>query len=302
MVSIKNLFIKAGFFMKNVITKLNHVVKLLSFGDFPNKQELSRAFEDLKKIYNFPISSELFPEIIKKLKDNPFYCQFKLYDDPLFLTALARKIDSFEIIKMILSSSEINYSPAEEVALKQRRNILISLALMEQDLQENKILNHEGQYDDFYDIYFDDLGRLNEIFSADSISIENIKWFFESDLFEFVSGASDCFDVNLSDLYEMLLENTEIKTKKDFIAHKQLLEKALKENYLDYKEFYAILSTTKKQLAESLQNSSTIQLALSSHNIFKKIPKLKLSPMTKKALLNNLKNYEDSPYVNIFKR
>jgi hypothetical protein len=96
----------------------------------------------------------------------------------------------------------------------------------------------------------------------------------------------------------MLLENTEIKTKKDFIAHKQLLETAQKENYLDYKEFYAILSATKKQLAESLRNSPAIPLALTSHNIFKKIPNLKkLSPMTKKALLNNLKNYKDSPYV-----
>ncbi len=286
--------------MKKVMIKLNQVVKLLSFGDFPNKQELLQAFEDLKKIFNSPISPKLFQKIIKELKDNPFYRQFKLYADPIFLTALARKIDNFEIIEMVLS--EINYFPAEEMALKQRRNILISLALMEQDLQESKIPNQEGQYDDFYDIYFDDLGKLNEIFSADSISIENIKWFFESDLFEFISGASDCFDVNLSDLYEMLLENTEIKTKKDFIAHKQLLEKAQKENYLDYKEFYAILSATKKQLAESLRNSPTIPLVLTSHNIFKKIPNLKLSPMTKKALINNLKDYKDSPYVNILKR
>lgn len=300
MVSIKNLFIKVGFFMKRVIIKLNHVVKLLSFGDFPNEQELFQAFEDLKKIFNSPISPKLFPKIIKELKDNPFYRQFKLYADPIFFTALARKIDNFEIIEMALS--DINFFPAEEVALKQRRNILVSLALIEQDLQESKIPNQEGQYDDFYDIYFDDLGKLNEIFSADSISIENIKWFFESDLFEFISGTSSDFDIKLTDLYEMLLENTEIKTKKDFMAHKQLLEKAQKGNYLDYKEFYSILSSTKKQLAESIRNSPAIPLALASHNIFKKIPELKLSPMTKKALLNNLKNYKDSPYVNIFKR
>lgn len=302
----KKLFIKNEAFMKSVMMKLNHVVKLLSFGDFPKQQELFQEFESLKKIFNSPVSSELFPEIIKKLKNNLFYRQFKLYDDSLFLTVLARKIQNFKVMELILLSSEINYSLAEEMALKQRRNILLSLALLEQDLQENKVPNQEDHYDDVYDIYFDDLGKLNEIFTADSIFIENIKWFFESDLFEFISGSPDSFDVKLTDLYGMLLENTKIKTSEDFIAHEQLLEEAQKKNYLDYKKFYAILSATKKQLAENLRTSSTTStsspIAITSHNIFKKIPKLKLSPTTKKALLNNLKNYKDSPYVNSLKR
>jgi hypothetical protein len=292
--------------MKNIINKLNQVVKLLSFGDFSNRQELLNAYESLKKIFNSPFSSESFPEIMRELKINLFYRQFKLDADPQFLKELVKKLADFTIIEAFLESPEIILSEQEKTILEQRRYTLVSLALLEQDLKEATIPNKEDQRDpdDFFDVYFEDLEKLKEIFSSESISIENINWFFESDLFELISGASDCFDVELTNLYEILLENTEIKTKKDFIAHKQLLEKSQKEKYLDYKEFYAILSKTKKQLAENLRTYPSIPIA-TSHNIsiFKKISNLKkLSPIAKKALINNLKHYKDSPHVNSFKR
>ena len=100
MVSIKNNLLKTSFFMKSVTIKLNRIVNFPSFENFPNKQELFQAFEDLNKIFNSPISPRLFQKVIKELKDNSFYRQFKLYADPIFFTALAKKIDNFEIIEM----------------------------------------------------------------------------------------------------------------------------------------------------------------------------------------------------------
>lgn len=61
------------------------------------------------------------------------------------------------------------------------------------------------------------------------------------------------------DLYKALLENTEIKTRKDFTEHDQLLKTKQKEKYINYKEFYDVLSATKKQLSEKIRNSPTIQ-------------------------------------------
>lgn len=284
--------------MTDIMIRLDEVVKLLSFGDFPNKQELFKAFENLKKIFNHPVSSESFPEIISALKSNLFYRQFELDGDPEFLKALVNKIHNFEVIeKILLAPSKINYSQTEEIVLKQRRNMLFSLALVEKDLKELGISGNENQpdLDDFFDVYFDNLEELKKMTSSKSISIDNIDWFLRSDLFELVLENSDYFDVKLTDLYEILLANTEIKTKKDFITHKQLLEKVLNEN--NYKEFYNILSKNKKQLSQNLRTYHNIPIAINSHNIFKKIPNLKLSPMTKKALINSLKNYKDSPYV-----
>jgi hypothetical protein len=293
--------------MKKLEIKLDQVVKLLLFGNFPNKQELLNGYENLKKLFNSPFPQEFFLEIISELRANPFYRQFKLDADPCFLKALVNKVNRFEIIEQLLQSSEINYSQQEEMVLEQRLNILISLSFLEQDLKEAKDSEEEGQLclDDFFEVYFEELDKLKTILSSESISIKNIDWFFESDLFQFISGASDCFDVELVDLYKILLEDTEIKTKKDFISHKQILENAKKEiRSFDYEAFYAVLSNTKKQLEDNLRSSPCIPVSTTCNiSIFKKFSKLtKLSPIAKKALLNNLKEYKDSPHLNNFKR
>lgn len=109
------------------------------------------------------------------------------------------------------------------------------------------------------------------------------------------------------DLYKVLLENTEIKTRKDFTEHDQLL-KTTQKKYINYKEFYDILSATKKQLSEKIRNSLTISKLTSlpitnRHCIFKKFSTLKkLSSTAAKALYNNLKNYEDSSSTARLKR
>lgn len=291
--------------MKKIEFKLDQIIKLLSDKYFLNKQELLDGYENLKKLLTSSFPQEFLPKIIKELKANPFYQQFKLDADPQFLNAIVTKVTDFKIIEELLSSSEINYSQQETIVLEQRLNILISLSLLEQDLKEIKeiIDSEEDEEDDFF-VYFENLEKLKTILSSESVSIENIDWFFESDLFEFISGTSDCFDVKLVDLYKILLEYTEIKTSEDFIEHKELLKKARKENPFDYNKFYAVLSNTKKQLADNLRSSPIIPLSTTYNtSIFKKFSKVtKLSPIAKKALLNNLKEYQDSPHLNNFKR
>lgn len=236
--------------MKKIEIKLDQVVKLLSFGDFPNKFELLNGYENLKKLFNSSFLQGSLPEIIRELRANLFYRQFKLDADPQFLKALVKKVDDFEIIDQLLKSSEIHYSEQEERVLDQRHYILFSLSLLEQDLKEARVPNEEGQLelDDVFKHYFEDLEKLKKIFSVETISIENINYFFESDLFDFISRASDCFDVKLVDLYRVLLEGTEINTKQDFIKHKNLLIKKAScarrnQEQLDYLSFSSILGT-----------------------------------------------------------
>ncbi|MEN9447625.1 MAG: hypothetical protein RJA25_915 [Bacteroidota bacterium] len=294
--------------MKKLEIKLDNVVKKLAFEDFPNKQELLDGHGDLKKLFNSSFSQESLLEIIRELKANAFYRQFKLDADPQFLKALVKKVTDFKVIEELLKFSEINYSQQEKRVLRQRRNILISLIFLEKNFhQEAKHFN-----DDFIEVYFEELEQLKKIFTTESISIKDIDWFFQSDLFQFVSKNPEFLDVELADLFKMLLEETEIKTIEDFIKHKQLLEKAQEENLIDYKKFYAVLSSTNKQLAENLRksliakdlsNSLVIPVSTCNSSIFEKFSELKkLSPIAKKALLNNLKECNDSPHLKKFKR
>lgn len=190
-------------------------------------------------------------ENITKLKTNPFYRQFKLDSDSCYIKELINKVNDVEIIELLLKSSEINYSQQEELVIKQRLNNLILLSILKQEL-------NRAHKDELFEVYLEDLEKLKKLLSSELISFKDVQWFFDSDLFEFISSTSDCCDKNM-DLYKALLENTEIKTRKDFTEHDQLLKTKRKEKYINYKEFYDVLSATKKQLSEKIRNSPTIQ-------------------------------------------
>ncbi|TLY47754.1 MAG: hypothetical protein E6K54_05050 [Gammaproteobacteria bacterium] len=287
--------------MKKVILKLDQVVKLLSYADFSNRKELLNGFETLKKLFNASLSQEFLLENITKLKTNPFYRQFKLDGDPCYMKELVRKVNDIEIIERLLKSIEIKYSQQEEWVIKQHLNNLISLSILKQDL-------NRGRKDEFFEVYLEDFEKLKKIISSELISFNDIQWFFDSDLFEFISSTSDCCDKELIDLYKTFLENTEIKTRKDFTKHDQLLKTTQNEKHINYKEYYDILSATKKQLSEKIRNSPIISKPTplpitNQHCIFKKFSTLKkLSPTAKKALYNNLKNYEDPSSIASLKR
>lgn len=275
----------------SIETKLKHILQLLSFAYYPNKKELLKRSEELNKILNPSVVIESFQEAITALKANQLYRQFKLEAEPEFFRAIVNKINDITMIeKLLCIPSEINYSESEKKVLDQRRAVLILLSILDDDLDENM-----DNQSNFFEVYFEDLKKLKEIFSSEYISSKNIEWFLHSDLFEFISEATECFDVNLEDLYECMLHNTDINTKKDFVYHKQILENAKKEiQSFDYEAFYAVLSNTKKQLADNLRKSST----LLNHNSFYEPPKaIGLSPIARKALLNIFKKYT-LPYPN----
>lgn len=291
--------------MKKLEIKLDQIVKLPEFADFTNKQKLLNGYINLKKLFNSPFSQESLPKILKELRTNPFYRQCKLNTDPQVLKALVNKVNDFKIIEQLLKSTEIYYSQQEKMVLEERLNILFLLFLLERDLKRAKVLDEQGQLklDVVFEVYFEDLEKLKKIFSSETIFFKNINWFFKSDLFKFISDASSYFTIKLVEFYKTLLEDTEIKTKKDFFEHKQLLENAKKIESFDYKSFYAVLSNTKKQLVDDLKSSSSIPAATTCNiSISEKFYNLtKLSPIAKKALLNNLKKYNDSPHLNNFK-
>ncbi len=290
--------------MKKVEIKLDQVVKLLSFANFPNKQELLNGYETLKKLFNSSFPQEALQEIIRGLRANPFYRQFKLDADPYFLKALINKVNDFEIIEQLLKSSEIHYSEQEEMVLEQRLNILISLSLLDQDLKEAKVPVREGQIelDRVFEVYFGDLEKLKQIFLAETISIENINWFFKSNLFDFISRTSDCFDVKLTNLYEVLLEGTEINTKQDFIEHKNILiEKASyarrNEDQFDYLSFSSILGTEKNCLGENRKRNANHL----NQNSFYKPPKVGASSQKECVTFDNKFEKIESVNKNNFK-
>ncbi len=102
--------------MKKLEIKLDIVVKILAFGDFPNKQALLDGHGKLKTLFKSSFSQESLPKIIRELKANAFYRQFKLDADPQFLKALVKKVTDFKVIEELLKFSEINYSQQEKRA------------------------------------------------------------------------------------------------------------------------------------------------------------------------------------------
>lgn len=273
--------------------KLKQALKLFLATSLPNRKQLFNEYTKLKKLLNSPVQPEHLLAIIKQLKANLFYQQFKLETDPIFLTTLVNKITDFEIIKQLLELPDIHYSEDEEQYLDQRIDLLSSLSSLEREIielqkfQETMDIDNEELSDldeDFYDVYLEDIKQLKKILGSKSISLENIEWFLDSDLFEFILGTSDCADIEPVDIYKALLQNTKITAKEQFIRHKQLLTAIEHENF-EYPEFYKVL----------LKNSpaSLISKAFRS-TVFKKFSKLnKISPQTRKAFANNLINYEE---------
>lgn len=232
---------------------------------------------------------EHLAEIIRQLKANLFYQEFKLNADSLFLKTLINKVTDFKIIEELLLLPDIHFSQQEEKFLDHRIDTLSSLFFLEQELlelQKDQETNDQKYSDlegNFFEVYLEDLEKLKKILSTESTFLNNIQWFFESDLFEFMLGVSDFLDVDAVDIYKALLENSEITTQNQFRQHKKLLSQIKNENF-KYPEFYAIL-----------RNSSTISASIAFHiSIFEKFSSLKkLSPVARKAIVNNLIKHDN---------
>lgn len=92
----------------DIETKLFHMLQVLSFSEFPNKEELIQAYEKLKKIFIEPLFTESLIETINQLKSNLFYLEFELENDPQFFRAIIEKVDDTLMMdKLLESPSEI---------------------------------------------------------------------------------------------------------------------------------------------------------------------------------------------------
>jgi len=225
------------------------------------------------------------------------YQKCNLDTDPKIFKAIINKVDDISIIETLLSlCSEINYSEHEKKILKQRLNILISLSILYSELNEVEKLEENKNTDNqvkFIEIYFEEFKKLKAMYSYEKITLKHIVWLFNSNLFKLLSETPDYFDTDLKDLYQLLLESTEINTAKDFIKHKNILiekyEKSQEEKEsFDYDGFYSILKDTKKQFVNSIRRSPS----LLNFNTFYQLPTAAtLSPIARYALINNLKKY-----------
>jgi|GEM_PF-2447085 len=283
--------------MKKAEIKLDKIVNSLSLDTFSNNEALFNDYIKLKELLNSSVSPELLAEIIRQLKANLFYQEFKLNADSLFLKTLINKVTDFKIIEGLLHLSDIHFSQQEEKFLDQRIDTLSSLFFLEQELLELQKDQDENEKDpnleeNFFEVYLQDLKKLKTILSSASTSLNNIVWFFESDLFEFMLGVADSSEVEPVDIYEALLENTEIKTEKEFRDHKKLLGR-IKNDKFEYQEFYKVL-----------RNSPAISKSIAPRiNLSEKFSTLKmLSPIAKKAFVNNLIKHEGDLNLIKFKR
>lgn len=282
--------------MKKVEIKLVKIVNSLPLDTFFNNETLFNNYIKLKELLNSSVSPELLADIIRQLKANLFYQEFKLNADSLFLKTLINKVTDFKIIEGLLRLSDIHFSQQEEKFLEQRIDTLSSLFSLEQELRElqedQDTKDCSDLEENFFEVYLQDMQKLKTILSSESTSLNNINWFFKSDLFEFMLGVADSSDVEPVDIYEALLENTEIKTEKDFSQHKKLLGEVQNKNF-EYQEFY-----------EVLRNSSAISESIAFHiHLLEKFSTVKmLSPIARKAFVNNLIKHDDHFTLIKFKR
>lgn len=282
--------------MKKVEIKLDKIVNSLPLDTFSNNEALFNNYIKLKELLNSSVSPELLTDVIRQLKANLFYQEFKLNADSLFLKTLINKVIDFKIIEGLLHLSDIHFSQQEEKFLDQRIDTLSSLFFLEQELLElqkdQDANNQENLEKNFFGVYLQDMKKLKTILSSESTSLNNINWFFKSDLFEFMLGVADSSDVEPVDIYEALLENTEIETENEFRHHKKLLGR-IKNDKFEYQEFYAVL-----------RNSPAISESIAFHiHLSEKFSTVKmLSPIARKAFVNNLIKHDDHFTLIKFKR
>lgn len=224
----------------DVETKLFHMLQVLSLGEFQNKGELIQAYEELKKIFIDPLCTESILETINTLKNNLFYQEFELENDPQFFSTIIKKVDDLLAIDELLKSpSEIKYSDAEKQALEQglpRVKLLLNL--------NNDLRNEAG---DFYELYSEDFDELKEILFSEKFNYNSLEWFLKSNFSKLVPGSADSFKTSLHSVFMCLLKNASPKlTKGDVNSLTLIIQKnARQETPINHNTFFCGTLKTK---------------------------------------------------------
>ena len=109
----------------------------------------------------------------------------------------------------------------------------------------------------FLNCHLKELEELKEISTSKSIGIEDIKWFFNSALFNLMNEVPECFIIEPIEIYECMLERIEITSKEKFHEHLAILlrKKTEEKNIFPFVRFFPILSAAKKRKNSFLDES-----------------------------------------------
>ncbi|MFZ2484986.1 hypothetical protein [Rickettsiella endosymbiont of Litargus connexus] len=240
--------------------KLRFFLKKINLATYPNKVILMKEHEALMSLLDSSISEKSCMEVIKKLKRNQVYIFFKLDKDPEFLKVLIKKILDPSILKAILNVSDINYSEGEKIILEKHLCIINLLSNLADDLKEFIKLSIQKleEKENFFAEYFKELDRLKVVLLTEEIKIDDIKWFFNTNLFTLITFESKRFSITLTEIYHLMIQDINLSKKKYFNNHCEiLLDKKTKEGkFFNYDSFFSILYDKRKSFINDLPKSN----------------------------------------------
>lgn len=109
--------------------------------------------------------------------------------------------------------------------------------------------------EDFFTKHFKELARLKDIFLSKTIDKNDIRCFFDTDIFNLITADPRNFSVTLSDIYDFLIQDINLYTKNDFNLQCQiLLDKKTKEGKdFNFDIFYSVLCDKRQKFKQSYQ-------------------------------------------------
>ncbi len=236
--------------------KLQACFRIINIGVYPNKNLLLEEHKILLSLLDTPLSCENCSELVKKIKENQVYKLFKLDKDPDFLKSFLTKGSNANILKVLLTTTDLVYSEQEKNTLEKYFSIFVLLSNLETELRKvvslvSELILKDGE-EDFFAKHFQELARLNEIFLFETIDKNHIEWFFDTDIFNLIAADPENFSVKLSDIYDFLIQDINLYTKKDFNRQCQiLLDKKTKEgNDFNFNNFYTVLCDKRQKFKE----------------------------------------------------
>ncbi|WP_218813371.1 hypothetical protein [Rickettsiella endosymbiont of Dermanyssus gallinae] len=215
------------------------------------------AYTDIINLLDTPLFPQPLAERITLLKSNFFYRLAGFGLNQGLLRLIANKEDDPEVIVEVIS--ELSLTECEKQILEQRaRRLELLCSLYDHLVAFNKTFSL-GEEDYAYKNHIEDLHELNRLFSSENVTVADMRWFFNSSLFSFLSEVAPYFDhhfdYDASYIYNELLENAKVETRKVLNQYKAILiekHNQLWQNEIKFKlkEWVAILNSKGNELNE----------------------------------------------------
>lgn len=118
----------------------------------------------------------------------------------------------------------------------------------------------ENREEGFLDYHLKELEKLKKISILPLIQIKHIKWFFDTALFDLMNEVvPESFNMQSIEIYECMLERTEITSKEKFHEHLTILlrKKTEEKNTFPFVRFFPILDAARKRKNHVLDEGSS---------------------------------------------